>query len=51
MAKKPPPPKQPKGGGKKTPELPWVGPNTKNTRVCKCGAVNWGNSPTCRSCG
>jgi hypothetical protein len=49
MAKKKTPPPEPTG---KTPdhELPWLDPSTDNTRICKCGAVNWGRLPACRKC-
>lgn len=51
MAKKKTPPPAPKNtGGKKKPELPWIDPSTTNTRVCSCGAVNWGRMSTCRKC-
>lgn len=39
-------PKKPGDG--KTPKLPWLDPSTTNTRVCPCGAPNWGTATTCR---
>jgi hypothetical protein len=32
------------------PSLPWLDPATPHTRVCQCGAVNWGTAPTCWRC-
>ncbi|MFI7449587.1 hypothetical protein ACIBQX_18970 [Nonomuraea sp. NPDC049714] len=38
----------PKKPASSKPDLPWLDPTTTNTRVCSCGAPNWGTATTCR---